>query len=235
MTRRSLIDQTRTFSEIRVDEVLSLIRQHGIATNRGLILTKMEFQMDSLNRDEQSAIEDEKVVQKLLADAREHSQQYVLGVKEQAAQPRNEGTILDQGLFDSLLANDSYSFLIRRALDAGLKVKHIQAEQAKLSDRYQLLKTFPGSEHADKAADQAEIRGSIGSMESAYKTLITNIRHTQEDFANQEFGDSIRQSDSTNTEGRMRSIVVASGLGFFLGAALGMGCGLLGVYVGEKR
>lgn len=99
----------------------------------------------------EKAIEEEKVVDDLLAKTQERSENYVLGLKSQATQARPETPILDQGLIDSLLANDAYNFLVRRALGAGLAVKRVQADKAHLLERRKNLEDFLKSGGSDQA------------------------------------------------------------------------------------
>ena len=229
-----LLDQTDVFSQIRLNETLGLIRQSGLSRDRKLALIKMDYYLHTLEDQEQKAIEDQKVIQGLLAQAQDHAQSYVLGIKSQAAQPRSENPLLDQGLIDSLLANDSYNFLVRKALDAGLEVKKIQAEKAQLLERRKSMESFLPDSHEDRSGLIVQVQKSLGELQSAYKELVTNIRKTQVDFAHQQFADAIRLSDAIRTEGMLRPLVKVSAVGLFLGAALGMGLSLLGLYVGES-
>ena len=128
-----LINQADLFAQIRLNETLGLIRQNGVSINRELAMVKMDYYLETLQDREAKAVEEERVVQDLLQKAQEHSENYVLAVKSQAVQPRPETPILDQGLIDSLLANDAYSFLVRQTLSAGMTVKEIQAEKAILA------------------------------------------------------------------------------------------------------
>ena len=229
-----LLGQTDVFSQIRLNETLGLIRQNGLSRNRKLALVKMDYYLHMLEDQEQKAIEDQKVIQGLLAQAQDHAQSYVLGIKSQAAQPRSESPVLDQGLIDSLLANDSYNFLVRKALDAGLEVKRIQAQKAQLLERRKSMAQFLEGSHEDQSALIAQVQKSLGELQNSYQVLITSIRKTQTDFAHQQFADAIRLSDGIRTEGMLRPLVEASAVGLFLGAALGMGLSLLGVYVGKS-
>ena len=112
LTFSDLLKQTQLFIQIRLNETLGLIRQYGISKDRSLALMKMDFHIKSLIDDENKAIEEEKVVQALLKQTQERAQNYVLGVKSQNGPQRADATVVDQGLLDSLLANDAYNFLI---------------------------------------------------------------------------------------------------------------------------
>src|SRR5208283_3815339 len=134
--------ETELFAQIRLNETLGLIRENGLSKDRKTAMVKMNYYLRTLQDQESKAVEEEKVIQDLLSRIDQHSQNYVLGVKSQAVQPRPETPILDQGLIDSLLANDAYNFLIRQALDAGLAVKRIQAEKAQLLERRKSMADF---------------------------------------------------------------------------------------------
>lgn len=228
-----LLDRAQILSEIRVNEILGLIRQNGLSSDRNLALTRIEYGLQTLDDQERSAIEEEKVIGALLSEARDRVQSYVLGVKSQAARP--EGPFLDQGLIDSLLANDSYNFLVRRDLDAGLAVKHIQAEESRLLERRKYLEALSPGTHVNSATVLAQVQKSLIDMEKAYGSLIADVRDTQRDFGQQRFADAISLSQSPSTIGILRPLEIYSAGGLFLGAALGMALSLLGVYMGEKR
>jgi hypothetical protein len=230
-----LLKQTELFSQIRLDETLGLIHQNGLSRNRGIALVKMDYYLRTLEDQEQKAIEEEKVVDELLAKSQERSQNYVLGIKSQAAQQRPETPVLDQGLVDSLLANDAYNFLVRRALDAGLAVKRIQADRAQLLERRKNMEAFLKSTSEDQSAIIAQVQKSLVDLETSYQELISNIRKTHADFAKQQYADAIRISMQPVTGSQYRPLAVAGAIGGFIGLALGMGLSLMGVYVGRRR
>jgi ElaB/YqjD/DUF883 family membrane-anchored ribosome-binding protein len=142
---------------------------------------------------------------------------------------------LDQGLIDSLLANDANNFLVRQALAAGLEVKRIQAEKAQLLERRKNMEGFLKSAGEDQSAIIAQVQKSLLDLEASYKDLVSNIRKTQADFAKQQFADAIRISMQPITGSLYRSMVVAAAIGGFIGLALGMGLSLLGVYLGGRK
>jgi hypothetical protein len=230
-----LLNETRLFSEIRLNETLGLIRTNGLSRNRSLALVKMNYYLRTLQDQEQEAIEDEKVVQDLLSKAEDRSQSYVLGIKSEATQQRPEAPVLDQGLIDSLLANDAYNLLVRRALDAGLEVKRIQAEKAKLLERKKDMESFTEGSKSNQMVVMDQVKISLNELHGAYDDLIDRIRRTQADFARQQFADAISISDEIKTEGMLKPLAEASFIGFFLGAALGMGLSLLGIYIGSRK
>jgi len=230
-----LLNQTDLFRQIKLDETLGLIRQNGLSKDRNLAMVKMGYYLATLEDQEQEALADEKTVQDLLSKAQEHLQSYVLGIKSELAQPRSEAPLLDQGLIDSLLANDSYNLLVRKALDAGLEVKRIQARKAQLLERRRDMQAFLGKSGASGRVIARQVDDSLGNLKVAYGELIKSIRDTQADFARQRFADAIRLSDKIKTEGMLKPLAEASGLGLFLGAALGAGLSLLGVYFGGGK
>lgn len=229
---KDLLEQTQLFSQIRLNETLGLIFQNGLSQDRATALVKMDYYLRVLENQEHRAAEEENVVRGLLSQLQERSQNYVLGIKSQAAAPaRNDAPILDQTLIDSLLANDAYNFLVRQALQAGLKVKEVQAEKTRLVQLRENMKSFTGLEVGDKAQVLARVEKSLQDLETAYQRLITNIRDTQADFARQQFGDAIRLSSEIQTEGKFRAMAFLAALCGSLGLALGIGLSLLGISI----
>lgn len=234
MSFQDLMEQTNLFSQIQLNEVLGLIHENGLSRNRLTAKMKMNYYLRLLEEREKHAMEDEKVVKDLLAQTQARAQNVVLGVKSQAARPATEAPVLDQGLIDSLIANDSYNFLVRKALEAGMKVKEIQAEKARLLDLRDNMLTFIQTAQTDQTTIAAQVEKSLGALQAKYDKLIDNIRKTHADYANQQFGDAIRLADSIRTPGMLRPMAIAGFVGGFLGFALGAGLSLLGIYVGKR-
>lgn len=230
-----LISQTELFSQIRLYETLGFIRQNGLSRNRNIALVKIDYHLLTLEDQEQKAIEDERVVNDLLAKSQDRSQNYVLGIKSQAAQPRPESPILDQGLIDSLLANDANNFLLRQALTTGLKVKSIHAEKEQLLERRKDIEAFLNRNAEDQSALFAQVQKSLADLEVSYRTLVSNINKTQADFARQQFADAIRISMRPMSASLYRPVITSSMVGAFIGTAFGMGLSLIGVYIGSKK
>jgi hypothetical protein len=230
-----LLRQAEIFEQIQLNETLGLIRRHGLSRDRETAMVKMDYYMQTLDDQEQKAVADEKVVQDLLTKTQDRTQNYVLGIKSQAAQQRPEAPILDQGLVDSLLANDAYSFLVHKALDAGLTVKTIQAEKNQLLIRRKSMESFLQAKSEDQSVYITEVQKALNKLETTYQELIGKIRQTQADFARQQFGDAVRISMQPTTDSKFRPLAIAGIIGAFLGLAAGMGLSLLGVYVGGKK
>jgi len=236
LTFSELLRQTQLFSQIHLNETLGLIHQNGLSRNRKIALVKMNDALRLLNDDERRALDGEMVVKDLLTQTQNRDQNYVLGVKSQATQPRTNAPVLDQGMLDSLLANDSYSFLVRRALEAGLKVKQVQADKSLILEQIENMKSFSKENLSDQSVIIAEVEKSTKTLEAAYEELISSIKKTHADFSRQQFGDAIRVSDSIRTVGTgIRPLMLPSVVGLFLGFAAGAGLSLLGVYIGRTK
>ena len=236
LTFSDLLRQTQLFSQIHLNETLGLIHQNGLSRNRKIALVKMNDALRLISDEERRALDEESVIKDLLAQAQNHDQNYVLGVKNQAAQPRTNTPVLDQGVIDSLLANDSYGFLVRRALTAGLKVKLVQADKGLLLEQIENMKSFSKGTIDDQSAIVTDVLKSVAVLETAYLELVNNIKKTHADYSRQEYGDAIRISDSILTVGLgIRPLLVPSAVGLFLGFAAGAGLSLLGIYLGAKR
>lgn len=222
-----LIKQNQLFTQIRLNEVLGLIRRDGLSRDRNLALVKMDYYLRTLSDQELQAVEEEKVVQGLLRQTQDREQRYALGVKSQAQQ-RNDGIVVDQGLVDSLLANDAYNFLVRQALEISLKTRRIQSEKAILQERRDSMERFITSNATEKAEALTQFQNSLNELKLVYDKLIRDIRLTYEDYQKQEYADAIRVSMEPRTASIYRDLALAAIAGFGIGGALGIGLSLLG-------
>jgi hypothetical protein len=222
-----LLEQTQLFAKNRLSEPLELIYQGGLSRNRASTMAKMEYSLRMLDDQERHAVEYQKVFTNLLTQI--PAPKYVLDVKSQLNQPHSDTPILAQDS-ESLLSNDTYGFLVRRALDASLKVNHLQAEKAQLLEQLEALKSAK-----EGAGDATQVQKLLTELEPAYQELIDNIRKTQADFARQQFADAIRISATIQTPGIFRPLVLACATGCFLGLAAGAGLSLLGIYMGSCK
>ena len=229
LTFSDLLKQNQLFMQIRLNETLGLIRQHGISQDRSLALLKMDFHIKSLIDDENKAIEEEKVVQALLKQTQERAQNYVLGVKSQNGPQRADATVVDQGLLDSLLANDAYNFLIRKSLASSLATRSIQAEKIIMLDQKARLATFTTENLEERIATIAQFNKSLDALKKVYNRLINDIQLTYTDYQKQQFGDAVRISMQTKTQSFYRSLALAGIAGLGIGGALGLGLALLGL------
>ncbi len=234
MTFGDLVKQNELFTQIRLNETLGLIRQFGLSNNRQTAMLKMDYYLKSLRDSARKAAEDEQLVRDLLQQAQERAQSHVLGIKSQATQQRGDAPIVDQGLIDSLLANDAYNFLVREALEAGLKTREIQSEIAIMEERRRSMQEFIASDMETQTEVYDQLGSSLAKLREAYDRLIANIRTTHEDYQRQAFGDAIRVSMQATTEGFYGALAKAALVGGFLGGALGIGLSLLGV-MGPRR
>lgn len=229
-----LLRQTQLFAEIQLDETLGLIRVNGVSNDRKTALVKMDYRLRTLADQENKALEDEKVINDLLEKAQAHAQGYVLGVKSQTVQQRPETPIIDQGLIDSLLANDSNNFLVRQALSAGLNLKKIQAEKAILVERRKSLLDFVAG--PDKSEDiLSKVQKSLVQLKNAYDELIGRLRATNADFEGQRYADAVIETMPAKTQSVYRGVAVAAAVGLAVGMLAGLGLSLMGVIIGRKN
>ena len=135
--------------------------------------------------------------------------------------------MLDQGFIDTLLANDAYNFLVRKALDAGLAVKRVQADIARLQDRRKRMESFTKGEIKDQAAIIAATNASLSNLEANYQDLIAKVRVVLEDYARQEYADAVRISMQAKTSSFLLSLMLGAVIGCVTGISLGMGLSLL--------
>jgi hypothetical protein len=230
-----LLYQVQIFSQARLNGILGLIYFNGLSHDRKAAVAKMDYQVRTLEEETSKAAEEEAVVKGLLAQAQEHTQNYVLGIKSQAAQPRSENPIIDQGLVDSLVANDAYNFLVHRALLAGMKAQDLQADLIKAQERKKHLESFLQGTPTDQSTLISQVEKSLAQLEPAYQQLIDNLRKTNTDFARQQLGGTVRLSAPIITVGIFRPTAIAGLVGCFLGLTAGLGLSLLGIYIGAKK
>jgi len=230
-----LSKQNQLFVQIHLNETLGLIRQNGLSKDRQVALLKMDYYLKTLGDEENKAMEEEKVVQNLLKQTQERMQNYVLGVKSQASQQRSDSLVIDQGLVDSLLANDANNFLVRKALDASLKTRQIQSEKAILQAQRNTMETFIKSDAAQKTEVIAQFQKSLENLKVVYGNLINNIRLTYEDYQRQQYGDAIRMSMQTKTDSFYRGLAMAGIAGLGIGMAAGLGLSLVGHSIDRRQ
>lgn len=224
---QDLLKHAEFFSQIRLNDVLGLIYINGLSRDRTYAMVKMDYYLRTLGDQEMRLKEEESVVTNLLGKTQERTQNYVLGIKSQAAQSRPEAPLLDQGLIDSLLANDSYNFLVRKALDAGLAVKRIQSDIAKLQDRRRRMESFMKGEVKDQAAAISATQKALGELELDYHNLLSKVRTTMDDFSRQEYADAMRISMQARTSSLLMSLLLGALVGCGTGLALGLGLALI--------
>jgi hypothetical protein len=227
-----LVMQSDLFTQIQLNQVLGLISNNGLSKDRAIAMMKMNYALSSLDDQENEGVAEARVVQDLLAKSEEHAQNYILGIKSQASQPHAE--MLDQGLIDSLLANDAHNFLVRRALDAGLNVARIQAEKARLSERREKMASFIKLNEVAQSNIIAQTQDALKALEGNYDDLIARIRSTQADFERQEFADAIRVTMQPAAPSLFRKFALLSLLGALLGLVGGVGLSLVGIYLGKS-
>lgn len=231
LTFSDLLEQTQLFAQIRLNETLGLIYLNGLSEDRVTALMKMDYYLHNLADQENRAAEEEAVVKGLLAQVQARDQNYVLGIKSQAEDAHRQATVLDQSLVDSLVANDAYNFLVRRALDAGLKVKAIQSDKAKLIERRKNMESFLKNDASNQSAMKAQVQKSLTSLEVTYKELIENLRKTESDFSRQQFANAIRFGSEIKTDGMLKPLAIYCMIGGAIGLISGIGMSLLGFFV----
>ena len=230
-----LIKLTQLFRSVNLNQTLGLIRVNNASKDRKMALVRLDYMLKTLEDQERIAIEEDKASKEYLDGTQARTQNYVLGVKSHAQQPRTDSPMLDQGLVDSLLANDAYNFLVRKALDATLKLKRIQAEQTRLKERRKEMEAALNDALMSDPAITTQIERSLKPLIANYDQLIVNIRKTYADYVSQQFGNAVRLSNEVQTESYLRPTIMASGIGLLLGLVCGTGLSLLGVNLGRNK
>ncbi len=221
---QSLLKQAELFSRVRLNDVLSLIYINGLTKNRDFALTKMNYYLRTLEDQEQRLQEQASVVTDLLRQTSDRTQNYVLASKTQLTADK---PVIDQGLLNSLVANDSYNLLVRKALDSGIALKDVQADKARLLERKARMESFAKGEARDQAAALAESKHALASLETDYAKLLENVRTVLKDYTHQEYGHAVRITQPPVTRPWWKTPATAALIGLFVGAALGLGLSLL--------
>ena len=222
---QDLLRQSEVFTQVRMNEVLGLIYLGGLSTDRTRAVANMEYQLRLLEEQELRLRQEEEVVAGLLATTQARAQNYVLAAKSEV--PASPQTIMDQGLIDALLANDAYNFLVRRALDAGLAVKSVQAEKALLTERKKRLESFLNDEGEQKAATLEKTQKALQELEVGYRELLESIRVCMDDYARQEYADAVRLTLQAGSKSWLKTAILGAILGCAIGFPLGLGISLL--------
>jgi hypothetical protein len=222
---QDLLRQSELFAQLQLNDVLSQIYVHGLSKNRSYAMVKMDYYLRTLEDQEQRLKQEEAVVTALLERTQERAQNYVLATKAQ--NPQGNQPLMDQGFIDSLLANDAYNYLVRRALEAGLAVKRVQAEKARLLERRQRMESFATDREVDQAAAVAATQKSLVTLEGVYEELLAKVRTVLDDYARQEYADAIRISMQAKTDSILRPVALGAVIGLVTGLALGAGLSLL--------
>jgi hypothetical protein len=226
-----LITQAQLFAQLRVNEVMGMIYSTGLTNNRPLALTKIDYHLGLLNDEEKRLIDEEKVVKDLLLQAQSRAQSYVLTARASADTSR---PFVDQNMMETLVANDAYNFLVKKALEAGIRVQQLRARKDQVTARRQKIDSFVALSNVDYAETKRLLAKSMSDLEKDYRKLISNVRATQQDYANQEYADAIRPTLEPVTASYLVRLMVAAAAGSILGAALGSGLSLIGVYSGRR-
>ncbi len=227
-----LLVQARIFTEVHLNEVLGIIYSHGLTKNRQMALTKMDYYLRTVEDQEREAQEQLEVVDDLLTKHQEHFQDYVLGVQSGGSTNRAAATVLNENVINSLIANDSYNFLIRRALDAGMDLKRIQGKKEQLIERRKTFESFAAIPASAQVVYIAQVQAALAGLEKAYNGLLRSIRETQSDFVRQQYANAIRITSGIVTESPVRKSVVLAVFGALAGLSLGLGLSLIGVSFG---
>ncbi len=236
LSYKDLLEQTELFAQIQLNETLSLIREYGLSRDRQLAMLKMQSELRLVTEREHLALEQEALVKDLLSLTQGRTQSYVLGVTSDSAQTRTAAPLIERSMVESLLVNDARSFLVREAMDAGLRVAAAQNDKLKIEEMRDGLRKFIEANESTQSAGLVKVEAAIDNLERNYRQLVDSIRKTQTDFAQKHLGDAIRISRAPSTTNKLRPLILYGFFGAFLGFSLGCGLVLLGCNLfGRKR
>gem|GEM_PF-3620963 len=138
-------------------------------------------------------------------------------------------------MVEALIVNDAKNFLVREAMDAGLRVAEAQNDKLKIEEMRDSLRKFIEANQSAQAAVLAQVEGAIANLEHNYLQLIDSIRKSQADFAQEHFGEAIRISRAPSTTNKLRPLILYGFFGAFLGFSLGCGLSLLGCELFKRK
>ena len=138
-------------------------------------------------------------------------------------------------MVESLLVNDARSFLVREAMDAGLRVAAAQNDKLKIEEMRDGLRKFIEANESTQSAGLVKVEAAIDNLERNYLQLIDSIRKSQADFAQKHLGEAIRISRAPSTTNKLRPLILYGFFGAFLGFSLGCGLSLLGCQLFERK
>lgn len=226
-----LLKQAQIFRQVRVNQVLGYIYTSGVTANHETTLIKLNYYIGLLEKDDRVLKQQEEYIQSLLNQASsDKSHRYVMAAKEQG---QGQVTpVVDPGLINSLIENDAYNFLVRKALDIGLRSRSAHAELAQILERRKRITELSASENrSDKADTVRVITAEIKSLRVDYDAFIDRLRQTNSDYANQEFADAVRVTQSPATQEMKRGIIKLAIIGGVAGLMLGIGLSLIGLTI----
>jgi hypothetical protein len=226
-----LLTQIDLFSELRVNGVMGMVYSAGLTKDRELALRKLDYQLSILNDNEKRLTKQEQVILDLLSKSQQRAQDYVFGAKSQTASDR---PLVDQGLIDSLIASDSSNFLIRRALEAGLKVQEVHSDIEQVSERRKRIESFVhnGSEHT---GEEKVFTTAFADLEVEYNRLLDSVKKTNQDYVRQEYADAVRITMQAESVHWLRSMLLGAAAGFSVGLIVASALSLLEIYLPRVR
>lgn len=222
-----LLNQVDYFAQIKLSEVLGLIQSAGLSKERDLALLKMDYRLRVLSEEEQRLTQEESIVRDLMAKADLRSQSYVLGIKSQLNSNKNEAPLLDQGLIDSLVQNDSYNFLVRRALDVGIRAKDMSSRKAELEERRKRLAEFLDKDVSKRDSIRGRVDQALESLKLEYFQLLQTVNLTYEDFSRQQLAGALRIVQPPTSGSLVKRLAQYAAFGALVGFAMGLGISLL--------
>lgn len=208
------------FEQTDLTGLLSYIDFDAPTADKTSALRKLGYQLQAAEAEEDRLSHEKEAVEALLSRAQARSQSYVLTAKAQSetAQP-----VLSENMLAALVANDSYNFLIRRALDAALRVEAARARQTALQALRQRLQDFQEPEAAQVARVRADLGQRLTTLEASYRRLLDSLQTTHRDYASQQFADAVRITAQPAESSAGKIIGYSAVGGWVLGALLGVG------------
>lgn len=235
LTFGDLARRTHELVESKVYFIFAQIRKLGYTDNPDGSLRQLQYHISIYKQLALEASDEETFVNGLLAKDQEREQSYVLGIKSQAVQQKQEAPIVDKNLVDSLLANDSFNFLVRTDLDIGIRQRQLQRQVDILDQRYEWVAEAAKEPTSDHEREVNAVKDELRSLEPFYLKFVSDIRNEAMDYAQQRFADAIKITDYPRSESLARRIILICAIGAALGCLLGTGLSLLDLCIGKDR
>jgi hypothetical protein len=232
LTFSDLSSDIQLFSQVTLTDTLASINSMALTTNRTDALRKIHYYIARLDDDERRLTNEEKVVNDLLERAQNRGQSYVLSAK---AQTESNSPIISQNILDTLVASDAYNFLIRKSLDAGIRVQDVHARKEKALNMEKELQDFSEKTQAERAALTGNVNTGLSGLEVKYTHLVNNIKLTYQDYTHQQFADAVRVTMQPESNSIVHALVLPTVIAFFVGLFSGISFSLLSVQVSRAR
>uniref|UniRef100_UPI00404B8AAB hypothetical protein n=1 Tax=Cephaloticoccus sp. TaxID=1985742 RepID=UPI00404B8AAB len=110
---------------------------------------------------------------------------------------------------------------------AGLNAKRVQSEIAQLKERRTRLESFSKGATKEQVTAITQVTAALQNLDKLYQDLLVKIRIVMDDYSKQEYANAVRITLQPKTSSLLMSLIFGAGVGFAIGASLGLGLSLI--------